>query len=54
MDIPFDVLIIVASFHSKPRMKLLVWIPKDKLHWKWLSRNPNAIQILEMNFDKIV
>ena len=47
MDIPFDLLKIVASFHTKPRMKLLDWIPEDKLEWKWLSENPNAIHLLE-------
>ena len=49
MDIPFDLLIIVASFHTKPRMKLLDWIPEDKLDWEWLSFNPNALHMLEAN-----
>ncbi len=29
------------------------WIPIEKLNWVGLSRNPNAIQILEANMDKI-
>ena len=31
MDIPFDLLKIVASFLLKPRMKLLDWINVNKL-----------------------
>ena len=34
-------------------MKLLDWIPVDKFGWYCLSGNPNAIPILEKNFDKI-
>ncbi len=37
----------------KPKMKLLGWIPLDKLDWDWLSGNPNAIHLLEQNIDKI-
>jgi hypothetical protein len=51
MDIPFDLLYIVASFHTKPRMKLLDWIPEDKLNLNYLSGNinlPNAIYLLEI------
>jgi hypothetical protein len=32
---------------------LLDWIPIDKLEWSCLSRNPNAIDLLEKNIDKI-
>ena len=60
MDIPFDLLYIVASFYTKPRMKLLDWILKNnpnwlkcKWNWKELSKNPNAIHLLEKNLDKI-
>ena len=53
MDIPFDLLYIVASFITKPRMKLLDWIPEDKLNWIWLSSNSNAIQLLEKYPKKI-
>ena len=53
MDIPFDLLYIVASFIVKPRMKLLDWIPQDKLKWDVLSENSNAIHLLEKNIDKI-
>ena len=31
MDVPFDVLLIVASYYTKPKMKLLNWIPENKL-----------------------
>ena len=53
MEIPFDLLYIIASFYTKPRMKLLDWIPIKKLDWACLSQNPNAIHILEQNLDKV-
>ena len=53
MDIPFDLLYIVASFTVKPKMKLLDWIPEDKLNWFYLSKNPNALHLLEKNLKKI-
>ena len=53
MDIPFDLSLIVASFLIKPRMKLLDWIPEDKLNWKYLSANPNAIHMLEKHPEKM-
>ncbi len=56
MDIPFDLLYIVASFMVKPKMKLLDWIPEEKLNWKSLSRNSNllnAIHLLEKHLDEI-
>jgi hypothetical protein len=34
-------------------MKLLEWIPVEKLHWHELSENPNVIPILEQNLDKV-
>jgi len=39
MDIPFDLLKLVAIYLVKPRMKLLNWIPKDKLDWNRLALN---------------
>ena len=48
MEIPFDLLYIVASFYTKPRMKLYDWIPEEKLDWWYLSRNPNAITMIEI------
>ena len=32
---------------------LLDWIDKNKLNWEKLSSNPNAIDLLEENYDKI-
>jgi hypothetical protein len=32
---------------------LLKWIPFNKLSWKHLSKNKNAIHLLELNLDKI-
>ena len=34
-------------------MKLCEWIPIDYLDWEELSKNPNAIQLLEKNLDKV-
>ena len=53
MDIPFDLLYIIASFYTKPKMKLLDWIPEDKLNWDYLSKNPKALHMLEKHPDKI-
>jgi len=33
--------------------KLRDWIDTNNLHWYSLSENPNAIQFLEKNMDKI-
>jgi hypothetical protein len=34
-------------------MKLLDWIPPDKICWGFLSSNPSAIHLLEQNPEKI-
>ena len=33
--------------------KLRDWVQSDKIDWEWLSRNPNAIHLLEQNLDKV-
>jgi hypothetical protein len=33
--------------------KFYDWIDQDKIYWRWLSSNPNAIHLLEQNPDKI-
>ena len=38
---------------NKPIWKLRDWIDKSKLNWTYLSKNPNAIELLEANRDKI-
>ena len=53
MNIQLDVLKIVASYLVKPKKKILDWVLLDKIDWKVLSRNPNAIHLLEQNMDKI-
>ena len=53
MNIPLDVLKIVSSYLVKPKMKLLDWVLLDKINWQQLSKNPNAIHLLEKNMDKI-
>ena len=34
-------------------LKLRNWVDKDRICWRWLSLNPNAIHLLEQNLDKI-
>jgi hypothetical protein len=53
MDIPFDLLNIVASYLVRPKMKLLDWIDMCYLNWDILSENPNAIDLLEKYPDRI-
>jgi hypothetical protein len=47
MDVPLDVLKIIASYITKHKMKLLDWIPYLKLDLEYLSANPNAMHILK-------
>ena len=49
MNIPLDVIKLIASYLVEPKMKLLDWIPLDKIDWYYLSFNPNAIHLLEEN-----
>ena len=53
MNIPLDVLKIVASYLVKPKMKLLDWVLLDEMNWMFLSSNSNAIYLLEKNMDMI-
>jgi hypothetical protein len=34
-------------------MKLLDWVPLEKLDWGGLLMNPNAIELLKKNLDKV-
>jgi hypothetical protein len=38
---------------NKPVYKLLDWIDIKKLNWNGLSRNPNAIDLIKNNLDKV-
>ena len=38
---------------NKPVWKLRNWIDEKNLKWYYLSKNPNAISVLEQNTDKI-
>jgi len=43
-----------SNINIYPRfLKLRKRISIDKVDWKWLSSNPNAIHILEKNLDKV-
>jgi len=53
MEVPLDVLKIIASYITKQKMKLLDWIDLDELNWDGLSENENAIYLLERNIQKI-
>ena len=48
MDIPFDLLHIVASYLVKPKMILLDWVDIDMLDYIELTSNPNAYTIYEI------
>jgi hypothetical protein len=52
MEIPFDLLKIVASFRTIPKMKLLDWIDGDDIDINGLLSNPNAITLLETFLQK--
>lgn len=51
MNIPFDILHIVASYLVKPKMILLDWVDIDMLDYKELTYNPNAYTIYEIFAD---
>jgi len=34
--------------------KLRDWIDVNKLYWSYLSENPNAVDLLEKNQDKLI
>ena len=55
MDIPLDVLNIMASYITKNRMKLLDWVGVNinRLPKAFISQNPNAIDLLETHKNKI-
>ena len=53
MEVPFDVIKIISSHTVKHRMKLLDWVRLNDLDWVYLSVNPNTIDVLESNQDKI-
>ena len=46
-----DVAGIIADYASEH--KLLLWIDESDLDWTWLSSNPNAIDLLKANLEKI-
>jgi len=46
----YDDIISIISFYT--RTGLLYWIDSDKLNWKTLSSDPNAIEVLTANMDK--
>jgi hypothetical protein len=43
MDVPFDVLKIVASYITKHKMKLLDWLDINDIDLGHISGNPNAV-----------
>jgi hypothetical protein len=54
--LPDDILEkIVNKYKTIFRIKYVLkdWIPLEKLNWKMLSSNPNAVEILKANPDKI-
>lgn len=53
MNMPLDLLKIIAKFLVSKKYKLLDWIDENKLDIGNLSRNPFAISIIEKNIEKI-
>ena len=51
MPLPKDIVNIIIDYAKC--YTLLSWIDINKLDWNSLSRNPNAIDLLEANRDKI-
>jgi hypothetical protein len=48
---PRDVAGIVADYASEH--KLLPWIDETCINWRWLSINPNAMDMIRDNLEKI-
>jgi len=49
-----DIIPIIGKYFIQLKYtKFLNFVNQDKIHWKMLSENPNAIHLLEMNQDKI-
>ena len=42
-----------APLKNFVKYELLDWIPINKINWSYLSKNPNAIELLKENEDKI-
>ena len=49
--LPIVIVDIISQYSAG--LKLLDWVDLDKLDWECLSRNPNAIHLLEKNLDKV-
>ena len=47
-----DICSIIAKYIIKSEYELLDWIPNEKLSWRWLSANPNAISLLKKNLNE--
>jgi hypothetical protein len=55
-SLPDDVYsVIVEQYKTIFRIKYVLkdWVPINKIDWKWLSKNPNAIDLLKENPKKI-
>ena len=47
---------LVRTFPTNRRIdfiKMLEWIPVDKVNWMWLAQNPNVTHLLEKNLDRV-
>ncbi len=53
IDLPRDLLNLIASYAIDPIYKLLDWIDVNKLDWEQLSQNERAYDLLKNNFGKI-
>jgi hypothetical protein len=48
-----DVSNIISSYVVEKPLKLLDWIPKDKLNWYWICKNNKNMNYILQNYDKI-
>ena len=54
MEIPIDLFKLVATYLVKPKMKLLDWIPIDKLEWHTIANNPNIIHFMKPIIHQVI
>lgn len=55
INIKLQTLLLITYYFIKmnPVYKLCDWVDVSKLSWKYLSGNPNAVNLLEHNLDKV-
>ena len=49
--LPVDVIHIITAYAREYHFK--DWIDETRIHWRFLSSNPNAIGVLEKNLHRV-